>query len=55
MASELTKMKRKRTAKKNLVINSIMADCEAVLVREKKYDDDRRSDGVAADIIRSSG
>ena len=35
MTSELTKMKRKRTAKKNIVLNNIFLSCEEVLLKER--------------------
>ena len=34
MATELVKMKRKRTAKKNIVLNNILPSCETVLLKE---------------------
>ena len=35
MATELTKTKRKRTAKKNIVLNNIIPECEAIVAKEK--------------------
>ena len=38
MASELTKTKRKRTAKRNIVLNNLLPSCENILQSEKSED-----------------
>ena len=36
--TELTVLKRKRTAKKNIVLKNILPECEALMVKEKNFD-----------------
>ena len=38
MASEQTKTKRKRTAKRNIVLNNLLPSCENILQSEKNED-----------------
>ena len=51
MASELTKTKRKRTTKKNIVLNNIVPSCQAILVGEKNDDTIEEAETLLATLI----